>query len=46
MSHGQSDADIIRTTHNTARFFTVNRQFAVSPASTQYPSVSLCGNGS
>jgi len=28
MSHGKSDAEIIRTTHNTARFFTENRQLS------------------
>ena len=28
MFHGMSDDDIIRSTHNTARFFTVNRQIA------------------
>lgn len=28
MSHGRSDADIIHSTHNTARFFTENRQIA------------------
>ncbi len=28
MSHGRSDADLIRDTHNTARFFTENRQIA------------------
>lgn len=28
MSHGTSDDDLIRNTHNTARFFTVNRQIA------------------
>jgi multidrug efflux pump subunit AcrB len=28
MSHGKSDADLIRLTHNTARFFTENRQIA------------------
>lgn len=28
MSHGKSDADLVRLTHNTARFFTENRQIA------------------
>jgi multidrug efflux pump subunit AcrB len=28
MTHGQSDADLIRTTHNTARYFVENRQLA------------------
>ena len=28
MSHGKSDVDLIRSTHNTARFFTENRQIA------------------
>src|SRR5262245_11677605 len=28
MSHGKSDAEIIQTTHNTARFFTENRHVA------------------
>ena len=28
MAHGKSDADLIRQTHNTARFFTENRQIA------------------
>lgn len=28
MSHGRSDAELIRDTHNTARFFTENRQIA------------------
>ena len=28
MSHGKSDADLIRLTHNTARFFTENRQIS------------------
>src|SRR5262245_39338464 len=28
MSHGRSDADIVRSTHNTARFFTETRQVA------------------
>jgi multidrug efflux pump subunit AcrB len=28
MEHGQSDAEIIRTTHNTARFFTENRHIS------------------
>ncbi len=28
MSHGQSDVDLIRDTHNTARYFTRNRQIA------------------
>ncbi len=28
MAHGRSDADIIKTTHNVARFFTENRQIA------------------
>lgn len=28
MSHGKSDAEIVSTTHNTARFFTENRQLS------------------
>jgi multidrug efflux pump subunit AcrB len=28
MAHGKSDADLVRLTHNTARFFTENRQIA------------------
>ncbi len=28
MAHGRSDADIVQHTHNTARFFTENRQIA------------------
>ena len=28
MSHGRSDDELIRETHNTARFFTENRQIA------------------
>ena len=28
MAHGQSDDDLLRSTHNTARFFTENRQIA------------------
>src|SRR2546425_1997201 len=28
MSHGKSDTEIVRTTHNTARFFTETRQLA------------------
>ncbi|MEO6239294.1 MAG: efflux RND transporter permease subunit [Vicinamibacterales bacterium] len=28
MAHGHSDADLVRQTHNTARFFTENRQIA------------------
>ena len=28
MAHGKSDADIIQTTHNTARYFVENRHIA------------------